>query len=375
MPLFPVVENCIYLNHAAVSPWPQPTVDAVQQFAQQNLAFGASQYPTWLTVERTLREKAATLLNVASPDSIALVKNTSEGLSFVAYGYPWQAEDNVVGIRQEFPSNRFIWQSLANQGVGFRALDLQASTTLSPEHALMALCDRHTRLLAVSAVQYTTGLRLNLTQLGEFCRKRGILFCVDAIQQLGAIPFDVASCQADFVVADGHKWLLGPEGLGIFYSDENARDRLRLTQYGWHMVEHSSDYQAETFLPATSARRFECGSPNMLGIHALNASLGLLLEVGLDKVWQHISDKVMLLSEQLGALPEVTLLSDLSTERRSGILTFSAGKRNNLRILEAFRQHQVIAAERGGGLRLSPHFYTPDAQLSKTASIVARAIA
>jgi selenocysteine lyase/cysteine desulfurase len=374
MNLFPVTENCIYLNHAAVAPWSQLTVDAVQQFALQNLNFGARYYPTWLTVEQELREKAVKLLNADSPDNIALVKNTSEGLSFVAYGYPWQPGDNVVGIRQEFPSNRFVWQSLLNKGVAFRTVDLQALGIAMPEQALMALCDNNTRILAVSSVQYTTGLRLNLAQLGEFCRQRGILFCVDAIQHLGVIPFDVAVCQADFVVADGHKWLLGPEGLAIFYASEAARDRLSLTQYGWHMVEQSSDYQAETFTPARSARRFECGSPNMLGVHALNASLGLLLDVGIDAVWQQVTHKIDVLADGLNQLPQITLLSDLNAARRSGILTFDAGKENNSRILGAFKQHAVIAAERGGGLRLSPHFYTPEAQLLATVDIVGAAI-
>ncbi|SJM96087.1 aminotransferase class V-fold PLP-dependent enzyme [Crenothrix polyspora] len=374
LPLFPVVENCIYLNHAAVAPWPQPTVDALQQFAQQNLNFGASYYPTWLTVEQALREKVVTLLNADSIDNIALVKNTSEGLSFVAYGYPWHSGDNVVGIRQEFPSNRFVWQSLANKNVAFRPLDLQTLGGLTAEHALMALCDSHTRILAVSSVQYTTGLRLNLPLLGEFCRQHGILFCVDAIQQLGVIPFDVVACQADIVVADGHKWLMGPEGLAIFYVSDAARNCLQLTQYGWHMVEHSGDYQAETFTPAASARRFECGSPNMLGIHALNASLGLLLDTGIERIWRQVSAKIDLLADQLRQVTSVSVLSDLAVERRSGILTFTAGAENNTRIMESFKQYPVIAAERGGGIRLSPHFYTPDSQLLATVGVIAAAV-
>lgn len=364
-PLFPVTNNCIYLNHAAVSPWPQPVADAVQTFARENLEWGSMHYLRWLETEQALRDKACRLLNADSADDIALVKNTSEGLSFVAYGYPWQSGDNVVGIAQEFPSNRFVWQSLADQGVTFRTLDLDKLAGQAPEQALMELCDRDTRILAVSAVQYTTGLRLDLEQLGAFCHRRGILFCVDAIQQLGAIPFDAQSCQADFVIADGHKWLLGPEGLGVFYSRAEARDRLKLTQYGWHMAEDSGHYQADTFTPARSARRFECGSPNMLGIHALNAALGILLDEGMEQVWRQVSRKTEQLEEGLKQLPNLRILSNRDINRRSGILTFTAGVERDEQIWQMFQQNRVMAAQRGGGLRLSPHFYTPESQLQE----------
>lgn len=370
--LFPVINNCIYLNHAAVAPWPRPSSEAAQRFAQENLEWGSMQYPRWLETEQRLREHAQKLINAPSSDDIALVKNTSEGLSFIAYGYPWQSGDNVVGIRQEFPSNRFVWQSLADKSVEFRTLDLEQLQGETPEQALMALCDRRTRVLAISAVQYTHGLRLNLEQLGTFCRKHNILFCIDAIQQLGVIPFDAQACQADFVIADGHKWLLGPEGLGIFYSRSEARERLQLTQYGWHMVEDSSNYLAETFTPAHSARRFECGSPNMLGIHALEASLQLLLDTGVRTIWQQVSQKIDQLAEALRHIDKVNIISDLSPQHRSGILTFSAGSHANTQIWQAFQQQQIMAAERGGGLRLSPHFYTPEEHLQHVAEIVAK---
>lgn len=370
-PLFPVTDNCIYLNHAAVAPWPRPVAEAVQAFAEENLQWGSRHYPQWLETEQALRDKARLLLNAQSADDIALVKNTSEGLSFVAYGYPWQPGDKVVGIAQEFPSNRFVWQSLASKGVAFETLDLATlDDNTTPEQALIQLCDQRTRILAVSAVQYTHGFRLDLQQLGDFCRQRDILLCVDAIQQLGVIPFDVQACHADFVIADGHKWLLGPEGLGIFYAREEARDRLGLTQYGWRMAEDSGDYQATSFTPARSARRFECGSPNMLGIHALDAALGVLLDTGLESVWQQVSRKIDLLTEGLTSVPGLRILSNLEADRRSGILTFSTGAAKDAAIWQSFQDNHVMAAQRGGGLRLSPHFYTPDVQLKQLVNLV-----
>lgn len=367
---FPVVNTCIYLNHAAVAPWPQVTADAVKAFAEENARQGTLDYPRWLQLEQELRELAQKLLNAPSADEIALVKNTSEGLSFVAYGLNWQAGDNVVGIRQEFPSNRFVWQSLASQGVEFRQVDLSTHAH-NPEQALMALCDQHTRLVAISAVQYANGLRLNLAELGAFCRQRGILLCVDAIQQLGAIPFDVQASQADFVMADGHKWLLGPEGLGLFYVRREVQDQLRLTQYGWHMADGLSDYSMETYQVAASAKRFECGSPNMLGIHALHTSLKLLLDTGMEEVWAQLAARTAYLMEGLQAIADIELLSPTAPERRSGIVTFRSRTRSVERLYQLLRAQNIFCAPRGGGIRLSPHFYTPMAQLEQVLTALA----
>jgi len=291
-------------------------------------------------------------------------------LSFVAYGLDWQAGDNVVGIRQEFPSNRYVWQSLANQGVEFRQLDLNDHPD-DPETALLALCDARTRLISISAVQYTNGLRMDLAKVGAFCRAKGILFCVDAIQQLGAIPFDVQQVQADFVIADGHKWMLGAEGLGLFYVRREVLAALRLTQYGWHMAEGLTDYTMEDYQPARDARRFECGSPNMLGIHALHASLGVLLATGMDAVWEQLSARIEYLLEGLQTLPDVEILSDMRMERRSGIVTFRSRTIANIALFKQLQDNGVFCAPRGGGIRLSPHFYTPFAHLTQVLRVLA----
>lgn len=366
---FPALQNCLYLNHAAVAPWPQVTADAVQAFAAENAQQGTLNYPHWLTVEQALREQARELLNAPAAGDIALVKNTSEGLSFVAYGLDWQAGDNVVGIRQEFPSNRYVWQSLANQGVEFRQLDLNDHPA-DPETALLALCDARTRLISISAVQYTNGLRMDLAKIGAFCRSKGILFCVDAIQQLGAIPFDVQQVQADFVVADGHKWMLGAEGLALFYVRRDVQEQLRLTQYGWHMAEGLTDYTMEDYQPALDARRFECGSPNMLGIHALHASLGVLLATGMTVVWEQLAARIQYLLDGLQALPDMEILSDTRTERRSGIVTFRSRTIPNDKLFKQLQDNGVFCAPRGGGIRFSPHFYTPFTQLAQVLRVL-----
>ncbi|MBU0655133.1 MAG: aminotransferase class V-fold PLP-dependent enzyme [Gammaproteobacteria bacterium] len=366
---FPVHNNLFHLNHAAVGPWPQVTADAVKAFAEENAQQGSLRYLQWMETEQALRDKAQRLFNAPSPDDVALVKNTSEGLSLVAYGLDWQAGDNVVGIRQEFPSNRFVWSSLASKGVEFRQLDLTACEG-EPEDALLALCDGRTRLLSISAVQYADGLRMDLAKVGSFCREHGILFCVDAIQQLGAIPFDVQAIKADFATADGHKWMLAPEGLGLFYVRRAILEQLSLTQYGWHMAAGMTDYTVEACVPYPHARRFECGSPNMLGVHALNASLGLLLEVGMDEVWRQLSTKMTGLVEGLQALAGLEILSDLRPQRRSGIVTFRPVRGDVDALFRHLQGNGVFCAPRGGGIRLSPHFHTPQEQLDTVLQLI-----
>jgi selenocysteine lyase/cysteine desulfurase len=239
-----------------------------------------------------------------------------------------------------------------------------------PETALLKLCDSNTRLIAVSAVQYANGLRMDLQRIGEFCQRHDILFCVDAIQQLGVIPLDVQAIQADFVVADGHKWLLAPEGLGLFYVRQTHLAQLKLTQYGWHTAESLSDYSVQTYQIAQSARRFECGSPNMLGIHALYASLNVLLTHGIADIWQQVSERIEFLIQGLSAIPEVELLSDTRLERRSGIVSFKLKQGDTDALYQYLQANGVFCAPRGGGIRLSPHFYTPMTQLARVLELV-----
>ncbi len=305
-PEFPLTDELIYLNHAAVAPWPKRTSTAVIQFAEQNTRYGSHFYLDWLNKEAELRTQLQALLNAPSSDDIALVKNTSEALSFVAYGLEWQSGDNIVSSNEEFPSNRLPWESLANQGVEFRQADLHSAD--SPEDALFALVDSNTRLLTISSIQFASGLRMDLEKIGAFCKQRGILFCIDAIQSMGAVQFDVQACQADFVMADGHKWMFGPEGLGVFYTTPEARDKLRLTQFGWHMMKDTHNYENQPWEVHPTARRFECGSPNMLGIHALSASLSLLLETGMDAVESLVLEKADYLKAEIDKNEQLILL-------------------------------------------------------------------
>lgn len=365
---FPLEPGLIYLNHAAVAPWPRRATLAVQRFAEENMRQGAKDYPRWLGVEIQLKQRLSRLINAASPDDIALLKNTSEALSLVAWGLAWQAGDNIVTSNQEFPSNRIPWESLAPLGVTLRQVDLAGNA--SPEDALLAACDGRTRLLTVSSIQFASGLRLDLVRLGRACRQRGILFCVDAIQSLGAVQFDARTCEADVVMADGHKWLLGPEGIALFWCRPELRQRLKLHEYGWHMVDAVGNYDRHDWQPAATARRFECGSPNMLGIHALEASLALLEQIGLDVVEHHVLANAEWLLERLGNDPRYELVTDPASGRYGGIVSFRPRRMEVAPLFRELTHRGVVCAMRSGAIRFSAHFYTPRSQLMRALDLL-----
>ncbi len=363
---FELEDGLSYLNHAAVAPWPKRTANAVAKFAQENATRGATDYPHWMQTEQALREKLQWLINAPSVDDIALLKNTSEALSVVAYGIDWQAGENVVFAQQEFPSNRVVWESLAQFGVEIRRVDIYSSDT--PEQALIDAMDSNTRLISTSSVHYADGLQMQLKELSLACKQHQALFCVDAIQSIGVMPFDVQDINADFVMADGHKWMLGPEGLAVFYCRAALREQLKLSQYGWHMLADSSDYNSLDWEVSTTATRFECGSPNMLACYALNSSLSLLQETGMSVVWLSIQDNVNYLRTALKSIQGLQIHSP--EHRPSGILNFSINGVNSRELQQTLMQNNVICAHRGQGVRFSPHFYTDQQCLDRAVSLV-----
>ncbi|SIT65784.1 Selenocysteine lyase/Cysteine desulfurase [Ectothiorhodosinus mongolicus] len=363
---FPQEAGLIHLNHAAVAPWPKRTCAAVKAFADENMRVGSSHYPRWLATEQRLRERLARLMNAPAAEDVALLKSTSEGLSVVAYGLNWAEGDNIVLPTHEFPSNRVVWESLQYRfGVEVRQVDISAD---DPEAALLAAINPRTRLLSVSAVQYARGLRLDLPRLGEACRSRGVLFCVDAIQQLGALPLDVQACHIDFLAADGHKWLLGPEGLAVFYCRAELRDALKLNQFGWHMLEAAGDYDRSDWAVAADARRFECGSSNLLGIHALEASVSLLEELGMGFVGDALKRNVEYLIDLLDQT-SFEVVSPRDPLRRAGIVSFNHADIDLPALYRSLMDQGVLCALRGGAIRFSPHFYTPAAHLERAVEL------
>lgn len=362
---FPLHDDICYLNHAAVSPWPKRTQQAVSQFAKQNVEYGATYYLDWMKTEDQLRQRLARLINAKSPSDIAFSKSTSEALSIIAYGLDWADGDEVIISNQEFPSNRIVWESLASKGVKLIVVDIDNTNAIE---AIQAAITPNTRLISISSVQYASGLKIDINRLGAVCKEYNILYCIDAIQSLGAISFDIHQNNADFVVADGHKWMMGPEGLALLYVKPSVRDKISLNQYGWHMVKHRGDYTRETWEQADDATRFECGSPNMLGIHALNASLSLIEEIGLDTIESQLQSNISHLLTRLNEIPNTDIISPTREDERAGIVTFKVAGIKSETLYSELMKVKVICACRGGGVRFSPHFYTPKSTIDSAIS-------
>ena len=288
----------------------------------------------------------------------------------IAHGLNLQPGDNIVVPDEEFPSNRIVWLALHNKGIEIRLVSVE--DTDSPEESLIEAMDENTRLLSCSSVQYARGLRLDLVRLGDACRKNDTLFCIDAIQSLGAIRFDVQACNADFVVADGHKWMCAPEGTALFYCRREKQEQLSLLQHGWHMLQDAFDFSHshEGIRIADNAQRFESGSPNMMGITALDASLGLLLDIGLETIEQQVLANSAYLIDQLQAIDDIELLSPVQPGRYAGITTFIKHGVDIEALYEHLQANDVICALRGGGIRFSPHFHTDREHIDRALELV-----
>src|SRR5579871_6895282 len=245
---FPVTKNLVYLNHAAVGPLCRPAAEAMQHLAEDALQFGSEHYQSWMDTYQGLRDAAARMIN-AAPGEIAIVKNTSEGIATVATGIDWKAGDVVVAFEEEFPANFYPWKRLEANGVHVRWLSIFDELDRIDEAC------RGARMLAISYVQYLSGYRVDLHAIGEICARHGCFFLLDAIQGLGVFPIDVRAARIDALSADGHKWLLGPEGCGILYVRQEVQDEIEPIEFGWTNVAKYYDYASRDMTLRADAGR------------------------------------------------------------------------------------------------------------------------
>lgn len=349
----PVTERWAYFDHAAVSPLPACTRDAITAWAQGACEQGDQLWPTWSRRAEELRDLSAAMLH-ARREEIALVRNTTEGISLVAEGFPWKSGDNAVTLADEFPSNQYPWLNLADRGVETRRVPVDAGRV--DLDRIAAACDERTRLLSVSWVGYASGWRNDLAALAEIAHRRGALLLVDAIQALGVFPVDVTELDVDFLAADGHKWMLGPEGCGVLFVRQQHLARLRALGVGWNSVVAGHDFSHIELRLKESAERYEGGSANMLGMHALAASLELLLSYGAEALSRRILEIGDLACRRLTQAGAV-IHSDRSPAHSSGIISFELPGSDPQALRQRCLDRGVVLSCRGGRLRISPHAY------------------
>ena len=356
---FPITQEWIHLNHAGVAPISTRVEEALRRYAAFATGHGGADYDVFTREIERVRERAAHLLG-AAPEEIAFVKNTTEGIGIVSNGLDWRPGDCVVTCDLEYPSNVTPWKSLRERNVD--TMMLRGENGMLPiERVDEALRSPRVRLLALSSVEFSTGARNDLEAIGALCRERGVLFCVDAIQSLGCLPLDVQRCGIDFLSADGHKWLLSVEGCGIFYCARHLLEQVTPRVVGWRNVADPTDFDRYQNELRRDAGRFEEGTPNTPGIFALGASIDLLLELGIDA----IAHRVVALTEHLtnGLLSRDAVIFSPGGAAASGIVSFRLPDEAPERTAERLRAQRIHTVVRRGGVRVSPHFYTDEAEL------------
>jgi selenocysteine lyase/cysteine desulfurase len=358
---FPVRRSLVYLNHAAVAPPPRRVADAMIAHVENARDRGAADWrKAFGEVEKT-RAKAAAFIGAAAAE-VAFLPNTSWGLSLVASSFPWTQGDNVVTDDMEFPSNAYPWLALASRGVE-RRLAKNREGRITVEDIAVKI-DAHTRAVAVSWVAFHNGWVYPIEEIGRLCRERGILFVVDAIQGLGALPMDVAAAQVDVLCADAHKWLYGPEGgAAIFYVGEGARDRVPPLAVGWWNNKSEGSYLDYKIDLYSGARRYEPGTLAMGSIAGLSASLDLLEEIGREDV----RARVQRLTAGLAAgLTERGWRIASPEPRASGILAaVPPPPRDPVSMAKALEAGGVIVSPREGAVRFAPHVGNDEGEIGR----------
>jgi selenocysteine lyase/cysteine desulfurase len=360
---FPIKERFAFFNHAGVSPIPVCTMEAITQFARMAADEGPTNYPAWLHGMTLAREAAGELLG-CPPEDVCFTKSTNHGLLIVANSIRWKPGDNVVCLEHEFPANITAWRNLAEWGVELRLVPEQPDHTYSID-AIRAAMDSRTRLLAVSWVEYSTGVRNNIEALAALARERNIMISVDGIQGLGILPINVLDLGIDFIMADGHKWLLGPEGCGILYVKRERIAEMNETMCGWCGLRNPQDY-GDAFQPyKPTAKRFEEGSHNLMSIRALGTSLRLLLDAGIERIAARIEDLTgQIIERALSA--GWTVKTPVRPEQRAGIVAIvKDGVDTKAVAADLLAHHKIAIAARRNWLRIAPHFYNDEAELDR----------
>lgn len=337
---------------------------AMQQYATE-AATCSYDMTNWYATVANLRKQTAMLIDARGAHEIALVANTSTGLSMLAQGLDWHEGDEVVTTAVEYPANRYPWQALERWGVTLRIAPQHDDGQIDVDQVVDQITNR-TRVVAISHVQFGSGFRIDLQPIADMVHRAGGLLCVDAIQSLGALPVDVQAMGIDFLAADGHKWLLGPEGAGIMYCHEDLIPQLTPALIGWKSVTHALDFDNYDYTLKGDAGRFEPGSFNMPGLLGLEAAVRMILAEGIDSIEANIKSLTDHLITGLRERGHAVFSPHDDWSQRSGIVSFDPQAGLDARqVVDHLAKAGICVALRGGRVRVSPHYYNTTAQIDQ----------
>lgn len=367
---FPITQNYTYLNNAAVAPAPPFVIDEAVNVLRGYGTEGGELESQWHKRIAEIRKSAARLIGAASGNEIFFTKNTSEGLNLAANSFAWKSGDNVICFDGEFPANAIPFVNLKRLGVEVRFVTPRSDNSFSLDDIREA-ADSRTRMLSLSCVQFSTGFRSDLGVVGEFCRSRRIFFVVDGVQAVGHVKIDVKRSGVDLLSAGAHKWLMSGEGVGLGYLRRESLDKLDNGSCGWLSLADPLDFltgRADT--PAyekpliDSAARFEPGTLNIAGIHALGKSIETMLELGMEEIEKRILALSGLAAEAINRCG-YELISPQGVGRRSGINCFRSREKDIKEVLVGLRKEKVSVGFPCGAIRVSPHYYNDESDIER----------
>lgn len=367
---FPQTSFFTYLDTASVGLLPKQSVEDIKRFLELEEIFGSVYWPKWEGKVDELRKLTAKLID-ASAEEIALTSNTSYGLNIVANGIDWRRGENIVLNDLEFPANVFPWQNQAK----INGLEVKIARNINgeiPVEEYEKLVDDKTRILAVSWVEYSNGFKHDLKTLAEIAHSHGALLVVDGIQGIGSLKLSVSREKIDLLSCGCSKWLISPIGTGFLYVKKQLLGELKTTFIGWRSDVDFLDFTFREFKCHSSARRFEIGSPNFIGLHGMLASVKYILKVGLDR----IEEKNLSLAEQLvNYLRELKLKTEtplVNGAPQSSIVSFKTSRVKELH--EKLTRNRIVTSIRSGAIRVSPHFYNDEEDVEKLITVIKQLI-
>ncbi len=369
---FPVVRELVYLNHAAVSPLPLRSQMRMQEYLHELSHYGCARYPGRIyQVVDEARALGAQLMG-AQVDNVFIVRSTTQGLAIAATGIPFVEGDNVVLVKQEFPANLRPWLPLRRRGVEVRLVEQSNGRVLMDDLALAI--DSRTRAVSVSFVQFLSGFRIDLAKVAQLCKKSDALLVVDAIQGLGVFPLHVQEMGIDFLSADAHKWLLGPEGVGLGYASPRALERIEPSVEGWLSVRNPFDFFDINQPLKDSASRFEDGAFNLAGIHGMLGSLELLASLGgVPSLCARILELTDYLVEGLHRIGWDTLSPRDHNGEKSGIVLTVRQGLDMAALGNTLKEGGIVVSHPAGAMRVSPHGENTHDDLDRLLSVLDRA--
>lgn len=353
--LFPATKDLAYLNSAAISPMPTVATEAVMSQLRDVSLTGSAHFKDWVDTKSRARSLVAEMLGVRA-EQIAFMRNTSDGFSSIANGLKWKPGDNIVTFQREFPANYYAWRRIRDAyGVELR-LCPERDARIDLEE-FIGLIDANTKVVSISAVQYASGFKADLERIGRAARSVDALFCVDVIQAFGAMAFDLPAQFVDAACGASHKWLCGPEGCGLMFLSDRARERIEPTFVGWISVETPWDFEDREQPFKSTALAWESGTGSTSLFYGLEQSLKLMKEVGLEDIERYLCEMTGYLCDRLGGRNYEISSSRESGERSQIVcIKHTSGLQAN-EIALKLENEGVIVSPRGDRLRVAPHFY------------------